>query len=289
VPVARIDINRIDIAVLVSVILHALLAMLPPIVKDGEKRSKSIDMPFVATIVNTPMVKAEPTPDPVPPVVRPVVRPRPAVAPKAVAIAPPPVPVPMERPVERLIETPRAPQVDMMASINARRAQRKQLEDALVAQEQARSAANPGSSDPLANIARNLQTLNSASEDGTGGVFQILSKGTRTGEFAFNGFRPDTNRRWREVIEVDAGQGGDLERAMVRRMIELIRTHYTGDFIWRSHRLGKSIVMSARPEDSLDLEDFLMREFFDTPTLAHSNGGEAPDPRFGGRPRSHQR
>jgi hypothetical protein len=269
VPVARIDINRIDIAVVVSLLVHAGLAMIPPINKDGEKRSEAMPTPFVATIVNTPFVKSEPTPEPlpVPQPVPPVVRPRPIVVPKTVATSPPPTPRPVERPVERT-ETPRQPQVDMLAMINARRERREQIEEAMVAQERARTAANPSSSDPLAAINRNLQTLTST-EDGTGGVFTILSKGTRTGEFAFNGWRPDTNKRWREVIEVDAGQGGDLERAMVRRMIELIRGHYTGDFIWRSHRLGKNIVMSARPEDGPELEDFLIREFFDEPTLAH--------------------
>ena len=33
---------------------------------------------------------------------------------------------------------------------------------------------------------------------GVSGVFQILSKGTRRAEFAFNGWRSD-QRRWREV------------------------------------------------------------------------------------------
>ena len=53
--------------------------------------------------------------------------------------------------------------------------------------------------------------------------------------------------------------------AMVRRMIELIRTHYTGDFNWESHRLQRVVVLSARKEDQGELEDFLMREFFGTP------------------------
>ena len=52
---------------------------------------------------------------------------------------------------------------------------------------------------------------------------------------------------------------------MVRRMIELIRTHYTGDFNWESHRLGRVVVLSARPDDQRGLEDFLMQEFFGTP------------------------
>jgi hypothetical protein len=41
-----------------------------------------------------------------------------------------------------------------------------------------------------------------------------------------------------------------------------MRTHYSGDFHWESHRLQRVIVLSARPEDQRRLEDFLMVEFF---------------------------
>jgi hypothetical protein len=116
-----------------------------------------------------------------------------------------------------------------------------------------------------ASIARNLESING--REGVSGVFEILHKGTRTAEYSFNGWRPDSQRKWREVIEVDAGQGGDIERAIVRSMIALIRSHYQGDFNWESHRLGRVIVLSARPEDNAGLEDFLIREFFGTPTL----------------------
>jgi hypothetical protein len=91
--------------------------------------------------------------------------------------------------------------------------------------------------------------------------------GARSGEFAFNGWRPERGKRWREVIEVDAGPGGDLERAMVRRMISLIREHYTGAFNWQSHRLGRTVVLNAAPERNDELEDYLMREFFGTPVV----------------------
>jgi len=53
----------------------------------------------------------------------------------------------------------------------------------------------------------------------------------------------------------------------VRRMIELIRTHYKGDFKWESHRLDRVVTLSARPEDSEGLEDFLLREFFGAQVL----------------------
>jgi hypothetical protein len=75
------------------------------------------------------------------------------------------------------------------------------------------------------------------------------------------------------VIEVDAGVGGDIEIAMIRRMIELIRTHYTGDFQWESHRLGRVVVLSARPDDQPGLEEFLMKEFFGTPTVRRQPPG----------------
>jgi hypothetical protein len=51
--------------------------------------------------------------------------------------------------------------------------------------------------------------------------------------------------------------GGDVELAIIRGMIGLIREHYKGDFNWQSYRLGKVIVLSARVEDNAALEDFL--------------------------------
>lgn len=152
------------------------------------------------------------------------------------------------------------PPVDMMAAINARREARRQAEAAL-----ARGPHDPSDSEVAdANINRNLKFTPGG---GVGGVFQILSKGTRTAEFAFNGWQPDRDRRWREVIEVDAGLGGDIDRAVVRRMILLIREHYSGDFRWESRRLGRVVTLSARPEDNDGLEDFLIQEFFGTPVL----------------------
>jgi hypothetical protein len=62
---------------------------------------------------------------------------------------------------------------------------------------------------------------------------------------------------------VDAGLHGDVELAIVRKMIELIRTHYNGDFNWDSRRLGRVVVLSARLEDTAGLEAFMMKEFFE--------------------------
>jgi hypothetical protein len=166
--------------------------------------------------------------------------------------------LPETTPAPSPIPTPNEPApVDMLAALEARRAARR-------AAEGPRSA--PSASPPAEDAAtRNLRSLSGG--EGVGGVFEILHKGPRTGEFAFNGWRPELRNKWRVVIEVDAGQGGDIDLAMVRRMIQLIREYYSGDFKWESHRLQRVVTLSARPEDTSGLEEFMMKEFFETPSL----------------------
>jgi len=207
----------------------------------------------------TPPVQPQPAPTPPPrPVPVPAPIPTPRVtrkSPLALPAEPPPPTPPPPRP-------PPIPELDMAAMIEARRAARKSIQAA------APRSNLPPTPDQLAqaNIQRNLMMDRGG---GVGGVFQILRKGVRTGEFAFNGFRREGGQKqWREVIEVDAGQGGDVELAIVRRMIELIRTHYQGDFQWESHRVGRIVVLSARPADQPGLEEFLVKEFFGTPTVS---------------------
>ncbi len=111
----------------------------------------------------------------------------------------------------------------------------------------------------MANVRRNLQT------PGTSGIFQILRIGPRTAEFSFRAWTTGQSNPRLQTIQVDAGPDGDVERAIIRRMIELIRQYYKEDFNWESHRLHRVVVLSAREKDTTGLEDFLMREFFVTP------------------------
>lgn len=152
-----------------------------------------------------------------------------------------------------------APPTDLASYINAARA-RRQAAEISDERENTETLSNPRqlSADErrMANIRRNLQP------EGTSGVFQIISMGVRTARFSFRGWTTDYNNSRREVIEVDAGLSGDVKRAIIRRMIELIRKHFKGDFNWESHRLNRVIVLSARMEDNEGLEDFLMVEFF---------------------------
>lgn len=111
----------------------------------------------------------------------------------------------------------------------------------------------------MANIRRNLQN------PGTSGIFQILRIGPRTAEFSFRAWTTGQSNPRLQTIQVTAGPDGSVERAIIRRMIELIRVYYKEDFNWESHRLHRVVVLSAREKDTAGLEDFLMREFFINP------------------------
>jgi hypothetical protein len=253
----------IGIGLLLSLCLHILFFVVMPARKqiDGSPM-RATQGPLVVQLNpsagSPPPVAVTPPPTPAP--VRPAPRSpaRPSPAPPMMTI---PSPLPQSTPLVpepvRPVQTPEAAPTDFMSMINAKREQRAAAEAAARA-----GRGNEPSADDIAaaNLNRNLRTL--SQRDGTSGVFQILSKGHRAGQFSFRGWTNDASNSRRDVIDVDAGLNGNIELAIVRRMIELIRTHYQGNFNWESHRLGRVVVLSARVEDNAGLEEFLMREFF---------------------------
>lgn len=249
-------VRRIDVAVVLSLLAHLLLFALPG---PAPSPPASASAPPMQVVLAPPRDRPAAAPEEPPqprverPVERPVPRPPTVSRPKAATPSPPKA---EEAPAEAPTPRPTAPPaVDMMAAIEARRAGRRAAE--------AGRNAPPGPQPAEDAASRNLKTLTGG--EGVGGVFEILRKGTRTGEFAFNGWRPEARGQWRVVIEVDAGLGGNIETAMVRRMIELIREYYSGEFKWDSHRLRRVVTLSARAEDTAGLEEFMMREFFGPP------------------------
>ncbi len=198
-----------------------------------------------------PQATPNPTPPPTPRRVIAANKPSPTL---------PPVPIQAEPVTPTPQPTPPHP-LSFSEMIEARR--RQQAEGEARANAEA-SAASRGPTDDersRANIARNLSTL--TQQGGTSGVFQITYKGTRTGTFRFRGWKNTPGSGWLREYEVDAGPQGNVELALVRKMIEVIREHYQGDFNWESHRLGRVVPLSARKEDTAGLEAFLMREFFE--------------------------
>jgi hypothetical protein len=98
-----------------------------------------------------------------------------------------------------------------------------------------------------------------------GGLFQITRLHYSNAEFVFFGWNKDIRRNTQQTVEVRKGEHSDIRIAVVRRMISIIREHETGEFLWVSDRLGRNVMLSARPADNAGLEDFLWQEFFDEP------------------------
>ncbi len=153
---------------------------------------------------------------------------------------------------------PQEAPVDMMAYVNQQRAKRAAQESDAARQNAEATARELGpSAEQIRDekIKQNFQT-------GVNGIFEITSLEARRASFSFNGWTNNFSSARREFFEVEAKSGQDVRVLMIKRMISLIRQHYQGDFNWESHRLNRSIVMSARPEDNAGLEEFMMLEFF---------------------------
>lgn len=144
---------------------------------------------------------------------------------------------------------------DFMSLIKAKRQRAQELED-YAARENANARAPSADEQRDENINRNLQ------QKGTSGIFELKHISDRTAQFSFKGWKNDYSIPHLEVIDVTAGADGDIDLAVVKKMIEIIRREYNGDFNWESQRLGRIIVLSARMSDNDGLEAFLKQEFF---------------------------
>ena len=120
-------------------------------------------------------------------------------------------------------------------------------------------------------VAQNLASVNTRDfgkgTRNSGGIFQITKLGSSDAEFTFFGWNKDINRRASQRIEVRQGSNPDIRIAVVREMISIIRRYENEDFVWESRRVGRNITLSARAQDTRELETFMLREFFDEPGL----------------------
>jgi type IV secretory pathway VirB10-like protein len=156
-------------------------------------------------------------------------------------------------------ETKAPPQeVDMQAYIEAQRKRRGAPAQTDQAEE---SEAARGTRSALANIAA-INGRGGQDPNETGGVFSVSNKTFSTADLKFRGWNPNFKRRWLTAVTVERGSEPDIETAIVKKMIELIRKEKTGDFEWESHRLNRVVTMSARPQDTQELMNFLYKEMF---------------------------
>jgi hypothetical protein len=173
--------------------------------------------------------------------------------------------LPHEKPAEP-VAAPEPPKIvkvdpaeDMTASIEARRRARGQDTSEQPGEE---SEKDRGTRLALANIAAaNGKSQGNDSND-SGGVFSVTDKTFNSAQVKFKGWNPSFKRRWLTQARVELGLERDIETAVVKKMIELIRKEKTGDFEWDSHRLQRVVKMSARVEDTAELEAFLFKEMF---------------------------
>jgi len=96
---------------------------------------------------------------------------------------------------------------------------------------------------------------------GSGGVFQLEHLYYDSADFTFFGWNRDISRNTRQLIEVRKGDNSDIDIAVIRKIIEIIRDHERGDFQWYSKRIGKNLTLSARARDNAGLEELMLKEF----------------------------
>jgi hypothetical protein len=257
---------RVATGILLSLLLHGALLWYALSVPQQQPlgAASSVPAPLMVTLLqNKPKPSAD-APSPLPPEpVRLNTPPKPKTQkavkrsePKAVKPNTPPLP-----------QTPRAmaapPAADMSTMLDAARARRQSAEDAAASENAiSRESSKPPSGNEVAqaNIDFSLRK-----NKGISGVFQVLSVGPRIGIFRFIGWTADASDNTRQTITVDAGLGGDVQAAIINRMIKLIREHYKENFNWDSQRLGRIVILSARDKDEADLRRFMISEFFENP------------------------
>ncbi|MCB1935893.1 MAG: hypothetical protein KDF59_08130 [Nitrosomonas sp.] len=223
---------------------------------------KGIDQPLDDVIQQA---KIEPVPSlPPPPRIRPQETPTPPpvkqTAPETAKTQIPKEKIATETP-PKADEMP--PPADLSEYINQRRVQQNRpagIFDGVEHSNNKNARPQPSAEEiRLAKVKRNLQA------PGTSGIFQIRQIRPRYAQFSFRAWTTDISNPRVQLIEVKAEPGEDIERVVIRRMIQLIREYHQEDFNWESYRLNRVIVLSARPRDQEGLEDFLMREFFEEP------------------------
>lgn len=179
----------------------------------------------------------------------------PLIRPDLVAIEPAPSPVKSE-PVQ-------APAEDMSAMLDAARKRRNEARernrDPNDAPEE--SEAQRANRIARANIAQ-AGSAQGRDRNDAGGVFQIRRIGVSSGEFFFRGWNSAFGRSSSQLINVFANDSDDIQIAMVKKMIEIIRAEKPDEFMWDSRRLGRTITLNANPAHRAELTQFLLGEFF---------------------------
>ncbi|SNR94177.1 hypothetical protein SAMN05192560_1876 [Methylobacillus rhizosphaerae] len=273
-------------AVIFSLILHLVLffGFIMPTLDQGEAADQDGGQKELVVSLAQPEKKPQPEMAPPPTAAPPTPAPEPTPrktpkrprqpskpAPKVITGKDKPVPQPVERPAPapKPVQAPPRPQepdpsqyADMSSYMNAVREYRSATDNNYAAMMENQRAQRESGSRSQSDEEKRDETIKKNLSSGASGVFRILSMSNYTSTFEFRGWINDFSTAKREVFQIEAKAGEDIQRATVRKMIELIRRHYSGDFNWESRQMGRVVTLSARMEDNAGLEDFLIKEFF---------------------------
>lgn len=272
--VTSFDHKRVNTTgIVVTLLLHVLVVLLAwfqPEEKPQKPPPPSVsDLTYVLPVkTDKPAVVPEKKPAPKPdtkPREKPRPEPRREVA--KVERLPDTITLPEERKVEpEPVETPKPPEiakVDPSMDMSEMIAQRRRARERANGEQPQETEAERGDRIARANIATaNRKSSSGDDANGTGGLFTVDVHSPMTATLRFNGWNPNFNRRWLQQLEVELGNEPDIQSALVKKMIVLIRKEKKGDFTFRSERQQRDVTLSARVEDNDQLEDFLFKEVF---------------------------
>ena len=255
--------NSKRIGIAISILLHLLVVLYYLTRSETERHAappaREGTLVYIAPLPDKPKPKSQPKQKPE----LAKVKPAPARPKRALASITPPVRPKQEVYIPPVVApmTPPPPQ-DMQAQIAAKRQARADAQPQAAPVEAQESDEARGQRIARANIAGAQGRSAGNDKNDTGGVFSILNQTYHSADVKFRGWNGNFKRNWTQQVRVDQGGELDIETAIVKKMIELIRKEKPGDFVWDSHRLGRHVNLSARVEDTAELQAFLLKEFF---------------------------
>ncbi|HTE15324.1 MAG TPA: hypothetical protein VK642_09625 [Burkholderiales bacterium] len=266
-----VTIPAIALWIVLSILVHlALLLWMPRMRMQSSEKPEPPPMTVFLQPKPQRALPPELAPAPPPVVARPPQRqptPRTAkVPPPVIALNKPtpaeplfvPAPRPEAVPAPAPNVTPPPAETDLAAYIEARRRARGESPDSAAAEA---DRANRGALASAALKPSAPLNIESQKQTPSGGVFQIRRRGYDYAEFMFYGWNENFRRQGPQLIEVRKDTNKDIDIAVIRKIIELIRNYERGDFTWYSERTRKTLTLSARARDNAGLEDFMMQEF----------------------------
>jgi len=283
-PASRQDvvtIPRWSVTLVASLLVHAvallvLLSQLPtagPSQEAVEEESAPVQVQLAGATplpppaaAPAPAAAAAPVPRPRPAPARPRFRPSPPVAMPRIEPQPSrtPAPAPPVAAAPPVPQTKPAPQGDFLSFVQSNRRARGEAES---------SESDTSAADFNRKIAANLPSaahgVAAQRPIRGGGMFEMKRMTYDDAAFEFFGWNTEMGRRTPQLIEVRKGDNANMQIAVVRRMIVIIREHEHGDFTWESGRHGSIVTLSARPADTAALENYLLHDMFDGTGDAH--------------------